>query len=140
MLRHFGHVFVDLLNELNFASAEEFSGLGRSLCGDHERAYKKIDLVRLLSLFALSHVQGLVHKVGQVGDCRDRIAIESEDDNSIDEATKRTLISSIFFFCLVHLIEVQSPSGRVTVWLLLRCVERVHRGSTGLAVWLNHLR
>ena len=106
MLRHFCHVLIYLLNELLFASAEEFSGLGRSLGRNHERTYKKIYLVRLLSLFALSQVQCLVHKVGQVGDRGNRIAIESEDYDSIDEASKWTLVACIVFFCLVHLIEV----------------------------------
>ena len=93
----------------------------------------------MLSLFALSHVQCLVHKVGQVGDRGNRIAIESKDDDSIDEASKWTLVASIVFFCLINLIKVQSSGRRVTVRLLLRSVERVHRGSTGLAVRLNHL-
>lgn len=67
---------------------EELSSLRRSLRCDHERTDHEVDFLSLLVLFVFTHEKRLIHKVGQVCDSRDRVAVETVNNNFVDETAK----------------------------------------------------
>ena len=79
---------MNLLDVALLHLAVKLGGLRGSLCCDHQGAYQVVYLLGLVILLLLAHVEGLVHEVGQVGDGRDRVAVEAIDDNFVDEASE----------------------------------------------------
>ena len=82
------HVSMNLLDVALLHLAVKLRGLRGSLRCDHQGAYQVVYLLSLVILLLLAHVEGLVHEVGQVGDGRDRVAVEAIDDDFVDEASE----------------------------------------------------
>ena len=78
----------------------------RALCRDQEHPDQEVNLPGFLEPVELVQLEGLVHEVGQVGYCRDGVAVEADDDDLVDEAAERAsrLEFSQFLDCKLLLL------------------------------------
>ena len=84
MLLKLRQVTIYLLDNLVLHPPEKFASLCSALCGDHQSADHAVDLFSLIVLFLLAQEEGLVHKVGEVRDGRDRVDIEAIDNDFVE--------------------------------------------------------